>query len=69
MSCWNFQTAPCLSTRPWRCARLHVPDPRPERDAFIAACALVHGMTIVTRNVADFSPMGVSIINPWAPVP
>jgi len=48
-----------------RCARLHVPDPRPERDAFIAACALAHGMAIVTRNVADFTPMGVRIINPW----
>jgi len=48
-----------------RCARLHVPDPRPERDAFIAATALVHGMTLVTRNVADFSPMGVPVVNPW----
>lgn len=48
-----------------RCARLHVPDPRPERDAFIAASALVHGMTIVTRNVADFEPMGAATINPW----
>lgn len=47
------------------CARLHVPDPRPERDAFIAASALVHGMTLVTRNVADFAPMGVPIVNPW----
>lgn len=47
------------------CARLHVPDPRPERDAFIAASALVHGMTLVTRNVADFAPMGVAIVNPW----
>ena len=51
----------------FRCARLHVPDPRPERDAFIAASALVHGMTIVTRNVADFALMGVPIINPWDP--
>lgn len=49
------------------CARLHVPDPRPERDAFIAASALVHGMTLVTRNVADFAPMGVALINPWEP--
>lgn len=49
------------------CARLHVPDPRPERDAFIAASALVHGMTLVTRNVADFVPMGVALINPWEP--
>ena len=38
-----------------RCARLHVPDPRTERDALIAATALVHGMTVVTRNVADFA--------------
>jgi len=48
-----------------RCAPLHVPDPRPERDAFIAATALVHGMTIVTRNVADFAPLGVDLVNPW----
>ena len=51
-----------------RCARLHAPDPRPERDAFIAASALVHGMTVLTRNVADFAPMGVPLINPWNPV-
>ena len=48
-----------------RCARLHVPDPRSERDALIAASALVHGLVIVTRNVVDFDPMGVEIINPW----
>lgn len=50
------------------CAPLHVPDPRPDRDALIAATALVHGMTVVTRNVADFQPMGVSVVNPWQPV-
>jgi predicted nucleic acid-binding protein len=48
-----------------RCAALHVPDKRPERDAWIAATALVHGMTMVTRNVADFQPMGVAVFNPW----
>ncbi len=48
-----------------RCAALHVPDPRPERDALIAATALVHGMTLVTRNVVDFLPMGVALFNPW----
>jgi predicted nucleic acid-binding protein len=48
-----------------RCAPLHVPDPHPERDAFIAATALVHGMTVVTRNIADFAPTGVPLLNPW----
>jgi len=48
-----------------RCARLHVPDPRSDRDALIAATALVHGLIIVTRNVADFAPTGVPILNPW----
>jgi predicted nucleic acid-binding protein len=47
------------------CGKLHVPDPRAERDALIAATALVHKMTVVTRNVDDFKPMGVQIINPW----
>ena len=48
-----------------RSARLHVPDPRPVRDGLIAATALVHGMTVVTRNVADFEPTGVPTLNPW----
>ena len=47
------------------CARLHVPAPRPDRDALIAATALVHGLTVVTRNVEDFTPTGVTIVNPW----
>ena len=49
-----------------RCARLHVPDPRGDRDALIAATALVHGMTVVTRNTADFELIGVALLNPWA---
>jgi hypothetical protein len=48
-----------------RCAGLHVPDPRSERDALIAATALTHGLTVVTRNTADFEPMGVALLNPW----
>jgi len=49
-----------------RSARLHVPNPRPLRDGFIAATALVHGMTVVTRNVDDFTPTGVTTLDPWA---
>ena len=48
-----------------RCARLHVPDPQGERDALIAATALVHGMIVVTRNATDFEPTGADVINPW----
>ena len=48
-----------------RSAKLHVPDPCPVRDGLIAATALVHGMTVVTRNVADFAPTGVLVLNPW----
>ena len=50
-----------------RSALLHVPDPKPIRDGLIAATALVHGMTLVTRNLSDFEPMGVTILNPWNP--
>jgi hypothetical protein len=48
-----------------RSAALHVPDPRPMRDALIAATALVHGLTVVTRNVTDFEPTGVELLDPW----
>jgi predicted nucleic acid-binding protein len=48
-----------------RCAILHVPDPRSDRDALIAATALVHGMTVVSRNVSHFQPTGVAVVNPW----
>ncbi len=51
-----------------RAARLHVPDPRPERDALIAATAMSHELTLVTRNVVDFEPMGIAVLNPWSHV-
>ena len=47
------------------CAALHVPNPRPERDAMIAASALEHKFAVVTRNVADFAGTGVAVVNPW----
>ncbi len=46
-------------------AALQVPDPKPYRDALIAATALVHGMTVVTRNTVDFASTGVQLLNPW----
>ena len=49
-----------------RSAQLHVPNPHLVRDGLIAATALVHGMTVVTRNMADFESTGVRVINPWA---
>jgi predicted nucleic acid-binding protein len=47
------------------CAKLHVPNPRSDRDAIIAATAMVHDLTVVTRNIDDFSPTGVDMLNPW----
>ena len=65
---FSGRTLPMDTAVAQRCARLHVPDKRGERDALIAATALVHGMTVVTRNVADFLPTGVPLINPWEPL-
>jgi predicted nucleic acid-binding protein len=48
-----------------RCAVLHVPNLGPFRDSLIAATALVHKMTLVTRNVADFQASSVPLVNPW----
>ncbi|SJZ51863.1 hypothetical protein SAMN02745126_01458 [Enhydrobacter aerosaccus] len=48
-----------------RSAQLHVPDPRSIRDCYIAATALVHGLTVVTRNIIDFNRTGVEVLNPW----
>jgi toxin FitB len=48
-----------------RCAALHVPNPHSDRDALIAATALVHGLTVATRNISDFRTTGVAVVNPW----
>lgn len=58
------RTLPVDAAVALRCAPLHVPDPRSERDALIAATALAHGMTVVTRNMADFHATGVPLLNP-----
>ncbi|WP_296349742.1 type II toxin-antitoxin system VapC family toxin [Reyranella sp.] len=48
-----------------QCARLHVPDPKNDRDALIAATGLIHGMTVVSRNVGNFAATRVNLLNPW----
>lgn len=48
-----------------RSAALHVPEPKPDRDAYIAATALVHDLTVVTRNTRDFTRTGIRLFNPW----
>ncbi|MGA1328663.1 MAG: type II toxin-antitoxin system VapC family toxin [Rubrivivax sp.] len=50
------------------CAPLHVPDKRPYRDSMIAATALEHGFTLVTRNITDFQIPGLKVVNPWDPI-
>lgn len=60
------RTLPVDSAVALKCARLHVPDPRTERDALIAATAIVHGMTVVTANVVHFETTGAEVIDPWA---
>ena len=59
------RTLPVDSAVALKCARLHVPDLRAERDALIAATAIVHGMTVVTGNLSDFEATGVGLVNPW----
>lgn len=50
-----------------QCAHLHIPDPKPEMDALIAATALVHGLIVVSRNTSDFAFKGLQVLNPWLP--
>lgn len=64
---WNGRILPVDQMVAQREAELQVPDPKPEADALIAATALVHGMALATRNIADFAENGVRIVNPWDP--
>jgi len=65
MPAFDARILPIDATVALRCASLHVPDRANEGDALIAATALVHGLTVVTRNVTDFQSSGVTLINPW----
>jgi hypothetical protein len=50
-----------------RAAELHVGRTRLDADRFIAATALTHGLIVLTRNVRDFTSLGVRTVNPFAP--
>ena len=63
---FNERILPITTRIAQRCASLHVPNPMPDYDALIAATALVHGLTVVTRNIGDFERTGVSLFNPWS---
>ena len=53
--CWGMLAGQCqMQGRPLAVA-----------DGFIAATALEHDLTIVTRNVKDFAGLGVAVFNPW----
>jgi predicted nucleic acid-binding protein len=43
-----------------------IPDPLPIIDGLLAATAKVHGLTLVTRNVADIARTGVSVLDPFS---
>ena len=62
---FNGRVLPIDTAVARRCAGLHVPNPRSKRDALVAATALVHRLTVATRNVNDFRSTGVPVINPW----
>jgi pilT domain-containing protein len=47
------------------CSPMHVPDPRPDNDAWIAATAVRHDLVLVTRNIRDFSGTGARLFNPF----
>jgi predicted nucleic acid-binding protein len=65
MQAFSGRVLPVDTTIALRCARLHVPETKSERDAWIAATGLAHDLTVVTRNIADFTGTGVTLLDPW----
>lgn len=48
-----------------QCAKLHIPNPRPEFDALIAATSMQYNLALVTRNIKDFEGLPIRLINPF----
>jgi predicted nucleic acid-binding protein len=65
MATYEHRTLPLSRAVALICAGLHIPDPKSERDAWIAATAIEAGLPLVTRNVGDFVGMGVGLVNPF----
>jgi predicted nucleic acid-binding protein len=62
---FDGRTIPFSASMAKRCAALHFPHALSERDAMIAATAMEHRFTVVTRNLKDFQSTGVQLLNPW----
>ena len=65
MTTYENRTLPLSRAVAQICASLHIPDPKSERDAWIAATAIDAKLTLVSRNVQDFANMSVDLINPF----
>lgn len=64
-SVYEHRTLPLSKEVALICASLHIPDPKSERDPWIAATAIVAGLTLVSRNVGDFVGMEVELLDPF----
>ena len=65
MATYEHRTLPLSRAVALICAGLHIPDPKSERDAWIAATAIDADLTLASRNTGDFASMGVRLIDPF----